>query len=406
MSSRIATLCCVGLCVVSQPVLAMDFDCTEPACPAIEIAGDTASTLPNGDESPFSGFADPSIRRDPATGVLWMTYSWPGMRGASEVGRRSHVRRNLRPAVEIHLATSLDDGQHWRFAGEMWKSERTISPDGEPGHLEHEVANILPVRTPAGVIWYGARLQYFLPDEGGFRKRPVSSFRILIGSASAPAGLADSPVARLGSMKTDARWGMDVNLAALAPQTRHCLLWNEPALYHDGTELFLTLSCMAFRGPTPDMKRNELMVFATSATGSPAQWRWRYAGVLAGAREARELGGERLTQADLFNGRDGQLLAVVTPDTWQSGDFVHHGCRVVEVERSGGSLKLARDAQGRLKLRASIVASDAGGAGTAACGYEPSSQTGVIMTKRIKENGSPSHARSLTATLHRTGVHP
>ncbi len=207
-------------------------------------------------------------------------------------------------------------------------------------------------------------------------------------------------------MKTDDRWGVDVNLASLSPQTRHCMLWNEPALYHDGNELYLALSCMAFYGKSPDMERNDLVVFATRASGAPPQWRWRFAGKLAGASEAGELGGERLTQVDLAKGRDGKLLAIVTPDTWESGDFVHHGCRVVEVESSGGALRLARDGSGRLKVRSSILASDAGSAGTAACSYEPSSETGVIMTKRIKEGGGVSRAKLLRAALHRTGIHP
>lgn len=80
--------------------------------------------------------------------------------------------------------------------------------DGVHGHMGYEVANLLPVSTSEGVIWYGARLQYFLPDEGGFKKRPVSSFRIIIGAARNPSALADGPITRLGSMKTDARWGL------------------------------------------------------------------------------------------------------------------------------------------------------------------------------------------------------
>lgn len=382
--------------LAAHALLAADFDCVGKACPSIEIAGDAASTLPGGAASPFSGFADPSLRRDPASSDLWLAYSWPNIRAAGGSGA----------GVDIHLASSRDGGRSWRFSGKLWSAIATTSPDGESGHWGHEVANLLPVATPEGTLWYGARLQYFLPDEGGFKKRPVSSFRILLGAARAPAALSDAPVARLGSMRTDDRWGVDVNLASLSPLTRHCMLWNEPALYHDGGELYLALSCMAFRGSSPDMEKNDLVVFATRATGTPAQWRWRFAGTLAGAREARELGGERLTQVDLAKGRDGTLLGVVTPDTWKSGDFVHHGCRVVEIDGAGGALRMARDGRGHLKLRASILASDAGKAGTAACTYEPSSDTGVVMTKRIKEGGAVSRARLLRAALHRTGLHP
>lgn len=394
--------------LMPHSLFAYDFDCVGSACPSIEIIGDTVSILPGGEPSPFSGYADPSIRRDPISGEIWMAYSWPNLAIAGNTEKRRLFRRNRNvvPGVDIHLAKSQDGGRSWRFVRKLWSSVPATSPDGEPGHLGHEVANLLPVKTTEGVIWYGARLQYFLPDEGGFKKRPVNSFRIVIGTARNPSALSDSPVTRLGSMKTDTRWGVDVNLAELSAQTRHCMLWNEPALYHDGKELFLTLSCMAFRGKSPDMKKNDLVVFATSASGLPSQWNWRFAGKLAGEMEARDLGGERLTQVDLFNGRDGSLLTVVTPDTWESGDFVHHGCRIVEVDSNGGILKMSRDAHGNLKVRATIYASDAGASGTAACSYEPSSETGVIMTKRLKEGGALSRANSLKASLHRTGLHP
>lgn len=396
--------------LVAPVAHAAEFDCVSSTCPRIEIAGDVASTLPGMRESPFSGFADPTIRRDPSSGRLWMAYSWPNIRTEAESSKRRPFRRKRagRPGVDIHLAASDDGGERWQFVGKPWAPIAATSPDGREGHMGHEVANLLPVGSSEGVVWYGARLQYFLPDDGGFKKRPVESFRILVGRAREPMALTDAPAARLGSMRTDGRWGVDVNLASLAPQTRHCMLWNEPALYHDGDELYLALSCMAFRGKTPDMRRNDLVVFATRAAGEPRHWQWRFAGTLAGAAEANDLGGERLTQVDLAMARDGTLLAVVTPDTWDrgAGDFVHHGCKVVEVAAKGGTLSFARDSQGRLQVRANIVASDAGSAGTAACSYDPASGTGVIMTKREKRGGSVGHARSLTASLHRTGVHP
>ena len=279
--------------------------------------------------------------------------------------------------------------------------------------MSHEVANLLPVREEGRWVWYGARLDYFLPDDGGFRKRPPQSFRILIGRASSPGELARAPTAALGSMATDPAWGMDVNLAQLSPETRHCMLWNEPAMFHDGEELFLALSCMAFRGKTPDIERNDLVVFAARPQGSPSRWQWRYAGKLAGAREAKDLGGERLTQIDLARSKGGPLMAVMTPDVWDADadDFVHRGCVAVEVENAGRSLRLARDSSGRLKVAARITASDAGASGTAACTYDPASETGIILGKRNKIGVGLGHARDRTKAqmygeLHSTGVHP
>jgi hypothetical protein len=202
-----------------------------------------------------------------------------------------------------------------------------------------------------------------------------------------------------------------VNLASLSPDVRHCAIWNEPALHFEGDELFLALSCMAFRGKIPDMARNDLVLFATRPEGVPRAWKWRYVGRLSGSAEARELGAERLTQIDLANARDGRLLAIVTPDTWSASlsDFVHHGCRLVEVT-SLDPPRLARDERGRLRVRAHIEASDAGDEGTAACAYEPDSDTGVILGKRSKRGagmgGATGQGVSMTASLHRTGLHP
>jgi hypothetical protein len=390
------------------PVPPPRIDCAGQACPALEIDGDAPARLPNGRPSPFRGFADASVRRDPDSGELWMAYARPSVEVTRAGGQRRGERARSRPQVDTRLAASTDGGVTWRARGALWSPAPARSPAGEGGHWSHEVPNLLPVRGSTGTVWFGARLQYFLPDEGGFQRRPPESFRILLGRAASPRELAQAPAARLGSMATDPKWGMDVNLAGLSERTRHCRLWNEPALHHDGRELFLALSCMAFRNRLPDLARSDLVVFATSAQGDPSTWTWRFAGILAAAREASELGGERLTQVDLARRRDGTLIAVVTPDTWNegAGDFVHHGCRVVAVEAFEGGLRLRRDAMGSLELLATVVASDAGPAGTAACTYEPASATGVILTKRDKVGGGISHAASLVASLHATRVHP
>lgn len=399
---------------LASAALAREKDCAAPNCPAIEIIGDREATLPSGEPSPFRGFADATIRQDPESGRLWMAYSWPSVRIDGEK-RRGPLRRQSgsSPQVDIHLAYSDDRGGTWRLAKKLWSPTSVRSPDGDAGHMSHEVANLLPVRESGKVVWYGARLDYFLPDDGGFRKRPPQSFRILIGKAATPGDFAHAPTAALGSMATDSAWGMDVNLAKLSPDTRHCMLWNEPAMFHNGEELFLALSCMAFRGKTPDMERNDLVVFATRPEGPPSRWQWRHAGKLAGAGEARELGGERLTQIDLAKSRSGHLIAIMTPDTWDTGtdDFVHRGCVAVEVDASNQSLKLARDSGGRLKVMARIDASDAGAAGTAACTYDPASETGIVLGKRNKIGAGLGHARDRTKAqmygeLHATGVHP
>jgi len=396
-------LALVLLLMPAIAAVAASFDCVGVTCPVLVIEGDAPATLPNGQPSPFRGFADPTIRRDPDTGRLWIAYSWPGLRPAG--GSR------FTPFVETHLAYSDDGGQRWRYHGVLWAPTPTRSPVGQAGHTSHEVPTFLPVATPSGTVWYGGSLDYFIPDGGGFRERPAHSFRAYLRRAGSVPGLKTAPGVTLGSAATEDAWGVDTNLAALAPELRRCAIWQEQALHYEAGELYLAMVCMAFAGRVPDVERNAIVVFATRPEGAPREWKWRYAGELAGAQEARELGAKRLTQIDLARAQDGALLALMTPDDWSQalGDFVHKGCVAVEVD-SLSPARLARDAAGRLKVRAAVTVSDAGPAGSAACAYDPASATGIVIGKRIKTGASLGGASGfnaqLSVTLHRTAVHP
>ena len=214
----------VALVQLLSPLVPVGFDCaaSQPGCAEIVIDGDPPSRLPNGPPSPFRGFADPSVRRDPTTGALWMAYSWP----------RLHVgATTFTPGIDIHLARSDDDGGTWNFVAALWESQGRVSPSGIRGFEDHEVANILPMPRADEVDWYAARLAYFIPEGGGFGARVPSSFRLVVARAASPAGLADAPAASLGSRLSDARWGIDVDLTTLSPHLERCDLWNEPALH-------------------------------------------------------------------------------------------------------------------------------------------------------------------------------
>ena len=375
----------------------MTFDCETDSvlCPQIFIEGDPAASLPNGQPSPFRGFADPSIRPDPLSGRLWMAYSWPNVHN---LGNRQFV-----PSVDIHLAYSDDGGQTWRFEAILWASQEDVDPvSGEPGFNSHEVANLLPVRVRNEDTWYGVRLDYFLPNNGGFKARRLSSFRLVIVQAHTLQGLGEAESAVLGAARTDPNWNVDVNLASLAPELSKCEMWNEPALHFQDGELFLAVRCLAFTiAGVPQIRNSDLVVFAAHPTERIQEWQWRYVGRLAGRTEAQDLGGEGLTQIDFAQGLDGKLLAILTPDDWDAAlnDFVNYGCRVVEVA-SLDPPGLARDPTGELKLRAVITASDQEPLGPGACAYEPASATGVVITFRTKET------TSFEAWLQETGISP
>lgn len=368
------------------------------ACPELLIEGDVAATRADGEPSPFRGFADASLRRDPGSGRLWMAYSWPTV--------HELPGGDVVPSVETHLAASDDGGASWRFERVLFPSQPGVDEGGsfEPGHVGHEVPNLLPLVDGAGGLgWIGVRLDYFLPDQGGFRRRPPSSFRIVLSRAASPALLAEGPSVALASAVTAPGWGTSLDLTELAPELGRCALWNEPALAGDRERLYLALRCLAFEADlrTPAVDRSDLVVFSTTPTGEPAVWTWSYEGVLAGGAEAAELGGRGLTQLELADGRGGELLAIVTPDDWsaQAGEFLHFGCRALVVE-SLAPPALARGAAGELVVRAAVDASDLAPLGPGSCGYDPTSATGIVVARRAKSQGE------LVSTLHATGVQP
>ena len=369
------------------------FDCTAASCPGLVINGDPESTLPNGQPAPFRGYADPSIRKDPESNRLWLAYSWPHVTVSN--GQRTQ-------GVESHLAYSDNGGKTWQFDKVLWPESPATNQGGnnEPGLMAHEVPNLLPVKTSSGTVWYGVREDYFLPT-GGYKSRPATSFQLRIFKAASPEALTDAPSAVLGSMVTAPGWKASINLASLSPSLSRCEIWNEAALYYENNSLYLSTRCLAFNGKTPDPSTSDLVVFSTSAQGNPTDWQWKYVGVLAGDAVAKELAASGVTQIELAKSSSGQLLAIMTPDDYstQYHDFIHHGCVAVEMSSINPPI-LARDANGKLKVLATITASDEGPVGSAACTYDPNSSTGIIITHRTK------NSTEFTTSLNQTFIKP
>ncbi len=368
-------------------------DCTAINCQPLLINGDKESTLPSGQLAAFRGYADPSMRKDPTSNRLWLAYSWPHVTVSN--GQRSQ-------GVETHLAYSDNEGKTWQFDKVLWptNSATNLGGNNEPGFMQHEVPNLLPVQTPNGIVWYGIREDYFT-GSAGYKDRPANSFQMRIFKASSPTALSNAPSATLGSTATAPGWNVNVNLANLSPSLNRCGIWNEAALYYENNTLYLSTRCLAFNGKTPNTTTSDLEVFSTSAQGEPANWQWKYVGTLAGSKVAKEFGASGVTQIELAKATDGKLLAIITPDDYstQYKDFVHHGCVAIEMA-SINPPSLARNANGELKVRATITASDEGPVGSAACTYDPASTTGIVMTRRTK-NGS-----EFTTTLNQTFIKP
>jgi hypothetical protein len=156
------------------------------ACTELKIQGDAPYALPNGTASPFSGYADPSLRKDPQSGTLWLSYSWPNYHLVD--GRRV-------PSVDVHLAKSTDGGSSWTFVKSLWPSTPISNPanPSQNGFLENEASNLLPVLEGNTVTWYAVRLNYFMPDIGGANALSVNSFHIRVFKAASPEVLTDAP---------------------------------------------------------------------------------------------------------------------------------------------------------------------------------------------------------------------
>lgn len=344
-------------------------DCTAGGpCPEVVVAGDV----------PARGFADPSIRRDPLFGNLWMAYSRP------------HPQSQV-IAVDSRLARSDDGGATWRFVQPLWSAEAVIDETGASGSANSETVSL----AAGDGRWFSVRLRYFI-RAGAAPK--LSSFTLRVAAASSPAQLASAEESVLGGALTSSFWSPDVNLAALAPELAGCT-WNDPALLHRDGKLYLATQCMLFDSSGEERPEREFVaLFSTVPNGNARTWQWRYAGALSNAGDAAELGGLMLQQTDLAVARDGKLLAIVSPAQPSSPLSTHFGCRAVEVA-SLDPPRLARDAAGRLLVRGVVNVSDQPPYGPGACAYDAASSTGIVIVRR-------QILPELVVSMHASRVHP
>ena len=203
--------------------------------------------------------------------------------------------------------------------------------------------------------------------------------------ADSPEELSIANTAIIGATETADSW----NPQRLIPPNLSSanFFWNEPALYFENGKLYLIMVAFVYEAGLPAMDKNNIYVFSTNPVGEPNSWAWQYKGQLTDALISSELDGERLTQVEIAKDGKGNLLALLTPDDWNTTfrDFNHKGCKIVELE-SIDPAKIKRDNSGNILVRAIITASDAGPLGSGASTFDPNSLTGVLFTKRTKTN--------------------
>jgi hypothetical protein len=260
---------------------------------------------------------------------------------------------------------------------------------------------------PGGVVWFGGRLRYFLRDEPGYQPVGVT-FQLQVGRAASPADFhlqSERDMQSLGAVFAGVA-PPDVNLAALDPSVAQCNFWNDPGVFFDAGRLYVVAECNQF-----DLATWRVAVFSTDANGAPKSWTWRFDGLLADAAVAKavsdQLGvqADTLLQPDLARGKDGRLVAILSPTrgvgTTAAGQ-VHLGGAAIELD-SLSPVKLTRDCDGRLRIRAFAAATDEPN-GTSSTGYDPASATGMVLARR--PDGKKTNGVVNGFSLHRTGLSP
>jgi hypothetical protein len=269
--------------------------------PSISYESSFTSCL-TGDAIAFSGYADPSIRRDPnVTSLnpygtnLWMMYSYPWYWQASSC--------NNTGALAIHIAQSttsapddLAGGAEWdgycssddcAIGTAVWPTEPYCTTSGVPlpyssatnqpctapctavdntlCFSSHEVANMWP--DPTTENWYAVHLMYYVPQESGIKPSVIKDGCLVISMAEATGGNPALPTglgwaAGSGPQSCDTEdfppnspannapltWGDLNDAVAAAPghSNPNCNTWGEPAIMvtlGSGTA-YLAASCL------------------------------------------------------------------------------------------------------------------------------------------------------------------
>ncbi|MGZ6707309.1 MAG: sialidase family protein [Solirubrobacteraceae bacterium] len=346
----------------------MRADCTLQACAPLTLAGDPPFTFAHGAESPVHGYADPSLRRVPGGRRIWMAYSWLRY----DVGKPVHV--------DSHLAHSNDGGRTWRFDRVLWRSRPATDPTtGRAGFSNTETVSLAPLRQGRRTTWYSARMEYVTVAAAGPR---VPTFVVRIARASSPLRLAGGPEQTLGGGLTRPSIRVDQDLSLLSPELAGCTFFDAGLLARRG-RLYLAVQCARWTLAGEDFAHEFVAVFGARPSGPLRRLRWRYLGPLTDHADALALGDQTLQQTDLAVGRDGRLLALVSPGHKGSASILnaHIGCRALRI----GSLdppRLARDRAGHPRVVASVTATDDRPDGPGACGYDPASATGIVIEHR------------------------
>jgi len=373
-------------------------DCANLDTTTSQPMASTATTCANVPmpESPFAakfaGFADPTMRKDTSTGLLWLGYSWPTVWNPG-TGNSTDV-------VDLHLTSSSDNGVTWSTPTDLWQTIQTTDPSNSSvAFTSNEVMNILPgvLTGQTAPTWFSAHLNYYVDQGATIIDSLVPHSTMVLTWATTPTALGAAPASqtvRFAAAGMAAGIPSDFNLTTVDPSLANCQQWAEPALYMKSGNLYLALMCKYGASSTSlQPAKNFYGVFETTPNLSVpmSSWTWTYNGLLAGPSDAALLEGHQFFyELDLATRADGSIVAIVSPAddlpvTGGSQQYTY-GCRALLVQGLDKSnIGMAHDANGQLEVLASITASDIGPANgdadSGACTYEPLAGTGIILNR-------------------------
>jgi hypothetical protein len=345
----------------------------DPSCPEVSVAGDPHAV------SPFRGYGDPSLERDPTTGDLWLSYSW--LEARLEAGE---TEPDL--TVVTHLARSADAGRSFTFVRAVNTTEVVDGPVGGRGFWLHEVSSL----SHSGTDWRLAWLEYLDPVGAGER----AFLHFARTTAMEPGSLGDGVERWVGVAAGVAPLTVTHDVSSIAG-LGDCATLTEPALFHHDGADWLAASCVVVDASGRHPERERLVLLRETADGLAL------AGTLFDASDAAALGASRIEQIDLSVARDGTVIAIVTPIV-DGGDPLHRGCVVFDVEDLASS-RVRRDAEGRAIPRL-VITADGTVFGPGLCTYDAASETGILLVITDFDLGlSPPR---LLFSLRATGLHP
>ena len=373
----------------APPDVAIDIDAALPrtsvdcasGCTTLNIAGDPPAA------GKFHGYADPAMRRDPATNRLVMAYSYPRFLTDGTIN------------VELHLAHSVDDGTSWTADGPLFTS-RMVGTN----HSSDEVIDILPIQTASGAVWVQAHLDYLVPvgSKETYTQLHTTGY-IALSAATSLAQLGAAPEARLGAKTTDPALGITTNLSSLDHDG--CTAWGQTALAFSNNTLYLGVQCL--ESPSAgDGKNATQLVFATTPTGLDARtWVWHYAGVIGTPAQAALVdpadGAMLFTELEFTHDKAGAPLAIINVAKPSTGvqPIVQFGCRAIPLASFEPPAFVMEN--GVPKVIGSVTISDlytGSNQGTGACTYEPTSKTGIVIVRKLSADPTLGFFVSLQAS--------